>query len=486
MNRKTLLLLLIILLFTNCKKKNREFIVAFSAKTYIMDPHRTNWATDMSILDNVFESLVKKRFDFRIEPSLAYRWYNPKPKIWIFDIEKNIFFHNNKELTSYMIVKNFERLKNLGIYSPYIFITNSIEKVSPIGKYKVKFFLKKRISNFLILISDIKIMDVSNIINRKETTIDALIGTGPFKISKISKDSVSLKRFNRYWQNKGKLTNIKFIFGFNKEELRYYSIKPDIITEMINIDEKDIKNKYLIIRKPSNFVYFLLLNPKLKPLSDINVRKYIASIINKQKIVNSLKIPTDYINNVFVPPWLKHYYIAKKSSFYGKLPSSLKNNREKIIIVYPNNDFINAHIAKYIYNLLKRKRIKNLELKSVSNKKWRYLLFDDGFFHISPFRYATDTGGVDDLLIRFFHTRTDVHGVLNIFDYSNKELDKLIDIGLKERDPNLRYKDFVKAHKTAVEQKIFIPLFIKPDIFLIKKGLDLDNFTDIGNLNSIK
>jgi peptide/nickel transport system substrate-binding protein len=488
MNKKILFLLLVFITFNyiNCKQKQKEFIVAFSSETFIVDPHLTNWATDIDVLDNLFESLVKKRFDFRIEPSLAYRWYNPEPKVWVFDIIWGIRFHNGKELTAEDIVKNFERLKNLSIYSPYIFIVNSIEKVSAEGKYKVKFCLKKRIPDFLIQISDIKIIYISNPLNQNKHITDKkeLIGTGPFKIREIAKKSISVERFKRYWREKGKIKKVRFIFNFKLNKSKGIMNSPDIISNYTGKQNKILHKLYSKINKPSNFVYFLVLNPKVEPFSDYGVRKYISSIINKKAIIKKLNIPEDYISDVFVPPWLKHYYAVKKTIVKQK--KFYPHINKKIIIVYPYNDFINTVIAKYIYDILRKHGFSNLELKRVTNRGWRYTLFDDGVFSISPFRYATDTGGVDDILVRFFHTRTKYHGVLNIFNYSNKKLDKLIDLGLKETDRDKRYGYFVKAHKMIVEENIFIPLFIKPNVFFIKKSLKIKNFTNIGNLNSIE
>ncbi len=486
MNKKIIIvLILIIFLYPGCKHKQKELVIAFPSGTYIVDPHLTNWATDINVFDNVFESLVKKSFDFRIEPSLAYRWYNPKPKEWVFDILPGIFFHNNKELTAKDIVKNFKRLKKLSIYSPYIFIVNSIEKVLTEGKYKVKFCLNKRIPDFLIQISDIKIIYFKDSfkINRKLKKKD-LIGTGPFKFDKIEKHSILLTRFNRYWGEKGVLEKIKFVFNYKFSEKSLEDNYPDIISNLSVKLNNNLSEYYNIINKPSNFVYFLILNPRVKPLSDIKVRKYISQLINRKKLVNYLNIPEDYISNTFVPPWLKHNYITKKQiADYNISPNQ---KRKKMIIIYPDSDFINMRIAKYIYNLLKKQGFSNLELKEETNKKWRFTLFDDGIFSITPFRYATDTGGVDDILVRFFHTRTKYHGVLNMFNYSNKNLDKLIDLGLKEIDANLRYDYFVKAHKIAIGEKVFLPLFIKPNIFYIKKSVKIKNFTSIGFLNSIE
>ncbi len=60
-----------------------------------MDPHAINAAPTLGFLNNIYEGLVRRRADMRIEPSLAVAWepLSPEPG-WRFFLRPNVQFHN--------------------------------------------------------------------------------------------------------------------------------------------------------------------------------------------------------------------------------------------------------------------------------------------------------------------------------------------------------------------------------------------------------
>ena len=71
---------------------------------------------------------------------------------------------------------------------------------------------------------------------------------------------------------------------------------------------------------------------------------------------------------------------------------------------------------------------------------------------------------------------------MNLFDYSDKELDRLIEDAEKIEDPVLKEKKFKMAHKRALQSKVFVPLFIAPNFYLVRNSIKEKGNVDIGNI----
>ena len=476
--KKSKILIIATIFFTlflsDCSFKKDNLKISLPHAMFIFDPHQTSWSADCKINSNIFEPLVKLKQNFEVEPLLAHRWYNSSPLIWIFDIRRGIKFHNGEELTAETIKKNFERISKKNLFSPYYQITEKIKEIKVLGKYKILFKLKKRCDDFLILLSDIKIIYLKKkMFSSVKYKKKLFFGTGPFQFYMVSKDYVVLKRFENYWRGKPKFKEIIFSFDVrNKNKIKNF----DIAEVFPAFQAKD---GFKLIIKPSNYVYFLILNVNRKPFADKYYREIISRKIPYDEILNRLNILNSYRIKQLVPPWLR--YSLRNINTEDNKRIECKKFEKNIVFIYRKTNKISEISAKLIYKNLKT-CFPGLQFIPVNDREWRKRLFFEKSVDITLFGYSSDTGGVDDLLIKFFHSPTEHKGLLNIFEYRNKELDSLIDRAEKANNYQIKDELYRKAHRMALESKVFIPLFIFPEFLMIKKDLKIKKGVDLRDI----
>ncbi|HND56408.1 MAG TPA: ABC transporter substrate-binding protein, partial [Pirellulaceae bacterium] len=76
-----------------------------------LDPHANNHGVTNAMKSNMYEPLVRRRFDGSLEPGLAVRWENTTPTTWKFELRKGVKFHDGEPFTADDVVASFERVR---------------------------------------------------------------------------------------------------------------------------------------------------------------------------------------------------------------------------------------------------------------------------------------------------------------------------------------------------------------------------------------
>ncbi len=79
-----------------------------------MDPHSLNESLQLTVLENVFETLVYRGPDYKLVPGLATSWKQTSPTVWHFDLRKNVQFHDGTPFTADDVIFSYERAKSDG------------------------------------------------------------------------------------------------------------------------------------------------------------------------------------------------------------------------------------------------------------------------------------------------------------------------------------------------------------------------------------
>jgi peptide/nickel transport system substrate-binding protein len=74
-----------------------------------LDPHAFNHGMTMTVLAHVYEGLVRRDRDQRIEPALAESWDQPTPTLWRFRLRPGVSFHDGTALTADDVVFSIRR-----------------------------------------------------------------------------------------------------------------------------------------------------------------------------------------------------------------------------------------------------------------------------------------------------------------------------------------------------------------------------------------
>ncbi len=105
-----------------------------------LDPHANNHGVTNAMKSNMYEPLVRRRFDGSLEPGLAVRWENTTPTTWKFELRKGVKFHGGEPFTADDVVASFERVRQASSDMNYTVV--SIERVEKVDDSTVTIVTK--------------------------------------------------------------------------------------------------------------------------------------------------------------------------------------------------------------------------------------------------------------------------------------------------------------------------------------------------------
>ena len=101
-----------------------------------MDPHSLNESLQLSVTNNIYESLVGVSKDLKFEPGLATSWKQTAPTVWRFELRKNVRFHDDTRFTADDVVFSLNRAAGEG--SDMRSNTNDIKEVRKIDSHTIE------------------------------------------------------------------------------------------------------------------------------------------------------------------------------------------------------------------------------------------------------------------------------------------------------------------------------------------------------------
>ena len=79
-----------------------------------MDPHSLNESLQITVVENVYETLVSRDANYKLTPLLATSWKQTAPTVWRFDLRKGVKFHDGTPFTADDVIFSYERAKGDG------------------------------------------------------------------------------------------------------------------------------------------------------------------------------------------------------------------------------------------------------------------------------------------------------------------------------------------------------------------------------------
>ncbi len=77
-----------------------------------MDPDTRNETVQNSFLANIFEPLIRRDRDLKLEPSLAVSWEHVSPTVWRFHLRPNVKWQDGTAFTADDVVFSLTRIQS--------------------------------------------------------------------------------------------------------------------------------------------------------------------------------------------------------------------------------------------------------------------------------------------------------------------------------------------------------------------------------------
>lgn len=435
-----------------------------------VDPIRLVSVGDWVILQNIHSTLVELAARNTVGPALAESWsQSHDAKLWNFKLRSGLKWSDGSPLTPEHVYLSIKRALNSTSHTDLA--TYVKEVVFDNKKQTITFTLNRLSPNFLVslALADMSIVHPESYKNKKYTWVAPL--SGPYMVTKFSKQVILLTRNKFYWNNKNQdFDQVIFERGFRSagEIERFYKEKYDagqVFTGLVN-DINDfgiLKKDYDIFSSnlDMNLVFcFSKTKRNINSLTE-EQRKYLFKNIYQHFWKEDMSNPGRSIG--LRPPGMFGALSVKEfDDAYNRLVVTKKVRFTRPLLIAASKD-----ISQLPYFLKTTKILENL------NIKYKIIFVEPG-----NLASVTSTGNYDLLAMMLGASEYDPDTAWRIFNDVNfakpPATAKQLDAALFEKDPKKReemYKDF---ERKAIREALLIPLKNEPTYIITSKKLKLD------------
>ncbi len=439
-----------------------ELVFGTTLSTKSMDPANgySGWFT---VRYGVAETLFKLNDNMEVIPWLAQSYEQIDNITWKIKIKENIKFQNNKFLTPKAVKLSIERTLELNARAVD---TLKIEKITTTSD-SIIITTSEGNPTFINDLCDpfVAIIDV------EEDNIDTEpIGTGPFKVRKFNTSGTSyFEKNENYWDDKVKLSTIKVIPIADSDTLAMalqsgeIDVAQGLSYSMVNLFEKD--NNYKISTTDTSRSLVLYFNEKNTVLQNSKVRKAINMLIDKESYC-SLILKNQATPGIGAFPSNNAYDLEKLDRNFNKEKALellkeagytdsnndgiLDKENEKLtlkLVTYSSRAELPS-IAQVIQSDLKNVGI-NVKIEISDNIED---ILSSGDFDLAI--YSNITSSTGDALA-YLNNALSTNGALNYGEYSNEEVDELINQLKVEFDKEKRDELAVEIQQIALNEDAY-------------------------------
>lgn len=506
------------------KPKEQVFRMNLASEPPTLDPGISQDNTSNTIINAVFEGLVRKGEDGTEVPGVAENWKISEDGLkYVFYLRQDAKWSNGDPVTAQDFEYAWKRVldPNLTPASPYtyqlFYIKNAeaynsgdIKDANEIGvkatdDYTLEVTLENPTPYFLSLMSFQTYFPVHSSVqgNPQWATKPAtLIGNGPFKVSQMTKgQKIELVKNDQYWDKDSiKLEKVDMsivnsasteLASYRNNELDYAGHPTgNIPTDQLNAVKKELADQLQI--KGISTTYYYIFNTTEEPFNNVNIRKAFSMAIDRNAIVEKITQGGQLPAFGFIPPGIKgvndEYRSEVADAYFEENLEEAKKLLEQgmneegyttlpEVTIIHNSDDNHKRIALAIADMWKN----NLGVSvKVQNQEWGVFLKNRTDLH---YQVARSGWGADYNDPMSFIDMWVSNSGNNDAGFKNKEYDQLVQAAYTSNDNAERMELMAKAEKILVEEnQVIMPIYYYSSVSLIKpwvKNLHIDYKGDV-------
>ncbi|WP_228275647.1 nickel ABC transporter substrate-binding protein [Gracilibacillus oryzae] len=265
------------------KEKHIHFLYNFATNS--LDPNVDS--SYVPIRAGITETLVKlDEENLTIAPWLAESWEGDDGTNWTIHLREGITFHNGNPMDGQAVKASLERTIEESVAMKNALKIDTIEAEGNTLNITTTEPFPEFISE--LVNPNVSIIDVT-----AEDIINHPIGTGPFALESFSPGSkLEVVRFDDYWDGVSPLDRVTFSFNEdpNARTMALQSGEVDIVyrPETESIEELKSQGNIQVDSTATFRVHQMTMNMQRESLSDVNVRRAVDALINRQEIVDNI------------------------------------------------------------------------------------------------------------------------------------------------------------------------------------------------------
>ncbi|SEL71136.1 ABC transporter substrate-binding protein [Paenibacillus sp. OK003] len=487
---------------------NLTYALATSPDT--LDPHRSGLAVTVRAIRTIYDNLVVQLPDGSIKPWLAKEWsVSEDGKSYTFKLREDVKFHDGTPFNAEAVKFNLDR-----VIDPTTKAANSLALIRPysssevIDEYTIKVNLEQPSQAFLGNLSQALLGIVSPTAAKKYG--DQLgknpVGTGPYTFVKWDEnaDIVVAKNKDYNWapatvENEGAPHIDTITFKIVPEEAtRIGSVQSKQVLAAETVPPQNIAalkndpNQQLLQANTVGLPYTLFFNLRKAPWDDVKVRQAVQSAVDVESIVKTLYLGNyerawsalspgilgydDSLEGSINPDINKANQLLDEQGWVKGADGIREKDGKKLTLHYvdgsPNREKRND-IAAIIQQQLKQVGIAveveiTKDVATVIYQNWDYDLYGNSQVNSDP-----------NALYAFYHTSAEGERP-TLSGLSDPKIDKLLEQGAVETDPDKRVDIYNQIQQYLIEQAVILPIYVFPYTVAASKSVQGIKFDSLG------
>jgi oligopeptide transport system substrate-binding protein len=472
-------------------RQGQTLILRPLSEPLTFDPQLIQDAASSEYAVHIFSTLVGIDHDLKLVPDLAESWdLSPDGRTYTFTLRQGATFQDGKPVTANDVKYSFGRALDPATKSPVAATylgdivgahdrlankTHDVSGVKVIDDRTVQITIDEPKSYFLwqLTYPVASILDQANVESGGAAWADSPNGSGPFKLVSRSSSEIDLARNDLFYGPKPKLDAVRFLLAgdamasYERGDIDMVQVTAADIDRVT--DELNPLSKELVVADQFSLSY-LGFDVSVPPFDDPKVRQAMAMAIDKDKLVsvvlNGMAAKADGI----LPPGLPGYgqslkampydpaqaqQLLAQSKYAGNMPPI------KLYVLGTGSEPVGTPPA--IQDMLKQNLGLDVEIQLVDAASFfngliehKWPLFVTGWIADYPDAY--------DFLDVLFHSKSP----LNHGNYSNPQVDALLEQARVEQDEGKRTQLYQQAEQILVSEAAVIPLDFERDYWLVK------------------
>lgn len=432
-------------------------------------------------ISQIFGGLVTVSDTLEIVPDIAEKWtISDDGRVYTFYLRKDVRFHDGTPVKAADFKYSIERACNpkTGSQVAATYLGDIVGvadklagKASEISGVRVKddytleieidapkaFFLSK------LTYPTAFVLDRRNVEGSKDWQQHPN-GTGPFKLKSWKKDEeIVLERNDDYYGKKPSVKEVVFYIGagspMNVYELNEVDVTEVGLAEIDRaLDKHNPLNKELHIA-PQLSLSYIGFNTQMEPFNDEKVRQAFAYATDKDKLVHVLFKDTRTKATGVLPPGLPGYNPdfagiefdpakAKELLAQSRYGSAANLPEITMTVGLGTGGLAETFAEMYKQNL-------GVQVNVLQADEGYVEELDQHHFQMFFMSWIADYPDPQDFLDIFFHSGSNG----NYTNFSNPEVDKLLEAARVEQDETKRFGLYQEVEKQVVSQAPIIPLY---------------------------
>ncbi|PJI43229.1 ABC transporter substrate-binding protein [Ferrovibrio sp.] len=482
-----------------------------------MDPYARNETFLLTFMANVYEPIVRRDRNLKLEPSLATKWENKSPTLWRFELRQGVKFAGGEAFTADDVVFSYNRAMGKGSNLGGNF--TSVKEVRKVSDFVVEIDTKypdPLLADKLALIGIMSkawaeknnaqfAADMTK--NEENFATRNSNGTGPFVVKTREPDVRTVLEPNKGWWDKPEHNLTEVIFQrIANDATRVAALLSGEIDMIYTVPPQDVERirktaGRRIIEGPETRIVFLGFNQQLNELPDSNVkgknpfkdkkvREAFYRAIDIEAIKRTVMRGQSRPSALMVGQGLNGY--DKELDVRPKYDPALSKklladagypNGFEVGMDCPNDRYVNDEaICQASVAMLAKVGIKVNLLAQTRSKYFAKILRtasdiekspNTSFYMLGWSPAATyDVHNVFESLIQTPSAKTK-KGLFNAGGYSNAKVDELSDKMEQETDKTKRDAMIKEATKAYLDDFGYIPLHQQFVVWAAKDNVDL-------------